>query len=254
MRKRLEPLLCELHAHTTWSDGDLSLAQLVDLHGQRGIDVLCVTDHVVRDDDPWRDVEGVEVRAVDETTWGGYLANVEREAARALALYGMLVVPGLELTFNHRDPHEAAHAVAVGLRGFVSLEVASRTRCAPLQPRARRSSPRIRSSAATHGQLAPADVRLRRETGAPRPRAPLRALQPLPPVRMGRRGGAACGRRRRRPPRRAPHRLADAGPLRAERAGARGIPPVTAAGLLHPPRSRPHSSGCLADAPGSVSP
>ena len=122
MRKRLEPLLCELHAHTRWSDGSLSVRQLVDLHGRRGVDVLCVTDHVVRAEDPWREVEGVDVRAVDESTWERYLADVEREAARARATYGMLVVPGLELTFNDRDPHEAAHAVAVGLRAFVSLE------------------------------------------------------------------------------------------------------------------------------------
>jgi predicted metal-dependent phosphoesterase TrpH len=122
MRKRLEPLLCELHAHTTWSDGSLSVRQVVDLHGRRGIDVLCITDHVVRDDDPWREVEGVDVRAVEETTWGRYLADIEREAARARATYGMLVVPGLELTFNDRDPHEAAHAVAIGLRTFVPLE------------------------------------------------------------------------------------------------------------------------------------
>ena len=42
------PLLCELHSHTTWSDGELDLDDLVDLHGARGFDVLCVTDHVVR--------------------------------------------------------------------------------------------------------------------------------------------------------------------------------------------------------------
>jgi hypothetical protein len=29
----MRPLLCELHAHTTWSDGDLSLRELVDLYG-----------------------------------------------------------------------------------------------------------------------------------------------------------------------------------------------------------------------------
>ena len=121
MPKRLEPLLCELHAHTRWSDGSLSLRELVDLHGRRGIDVLCVTDHVVRDDDPWREVEGVDVRAVEENTWGRYLADIESEAARARATYRMLVVPGLELTFNDRDPREAAHAVAVGLRTFVSV-------------------------------------------------------------------------------------------------------------------------------------
>jgi 3',5'-nucleoside bisphosphate phosphatase len=122
MRKRLESLLCELHAHTRWSDGSLSIGELVDLHGRRGVDVLCVTDHVVRSDDPWREVEGVELRAVEEETWGRYLAEIEHEGGRARAVYGMLVVPGLELTFNDHDPAEAAHAVAVGLRTFVSVE------------------------------------------------------------------------------------------------------------------------------------
>jgi hypothetical protein len=34
----------------------------------------------------------------------------------------MLVVPGLELTFNDGEPVLAAHAVAVGLRQFVSVD------------------------------------------------------------------------------------------------------------------------------------
>jgi hypothetical protein len=34
----------------------------------------------------------------------------------------MVVVPGLELTYNDLDPNKAAHAVAVGLRAFVPLD------------------------------------------------------------------------------------------------------------------------------------
>ena len=52
MRTRRAPLLAELHAHTTWSDGTLGIPELVDLAGVRGSDLLCITDHVVRDDDP----------------------------------------------------------------------------------------------------------------------------------------------------------------------------------------------------------
>jgi predicted metal-dependent phosphoesterase TrpH len=48
MRTKLEPLLCELHAHTTWSDGLLSPRELCDLYGRAGFDVLAVTDHTVR--------------------------------------------------------------------------------------------------------------------------------------------------------------------------------------------------------------
>jgi predicted metal-dependent phosphoesterase TrpH len=45
MRTRSGPLLAELHAHTTWSDGALGIPALVDLYGQQGFDVLCITDH-----------------------------------------------------------------------------------------------------------------------------------------------------------------------------------------------------------------
>jgi hypothetical protein len=112
-------LLCELHAHTTWSDGELSLRELVDLYGRAGLDVLCVTDHVLRSDDPWR----AQSSCVHEATFAEYVAAVDREAERARAVYGMLVVPGLELTHNHPDPDLSAHAVAVGLREFVSPDL-----------------------------------------------------------------------------------------------------------------------------------
>jgi hypothetical protein len=38
MKTRTAPLLCELHAHTKWSDGALSLRELVDLYGGLGFD------------------------------------------------------------------------------------------------------------------------------------------------------------------------------------------------------------------------
>jgi 3',5'-nucleoside bisphosphate phosphatase len=122
MRRSLGPLLCELHAHTRWSDGALSVAELVDLHGRSGFDVLCVTDHVIRGDDPWRFEEGLRFSSVDELSFPLYLAEVEREAERAWRTYGILVLPGLELTFNDPEPVQAAHAVAVGLRQFVSMD------------------------------------------------------------------------------------------------------------------------------------
>ena len=122
MRRSLGPLLCELHAHSRWSDGELTVAELVDLYGRSGFDVLCVTDHVVRTEDPWREEEGAMWSSIDEASFPLYLAEVEREATRAARTYGMLVIPGLELTFNDPEPVLAAHAVAIGLREFVSVD------------------------------------------------------------------------------------------------------------------------------------
>jgi predicted metal-dependent phosphoesterase TrpH len=110
MATRPSPLLCELHAHSTWSDGALTLRELTDLYGRRGFDVLAVTDHAPRDP-----------RWIHAGTHDAYLRAVEDEAVRARELYDLLLVPGLELTYDDPDPLRAGHAVAVGLRTFVDV-------------------------------------------------------------------------------------------------------------------------------------
>ena len=120
-RTRNQALIAELHAHSTWSDGELPLAEVVDLYGRSGFDVLCITDHVVRSDDPWFAHED-RSPGVPADRFDLYLEDIELEAERALAAYGLLVLPGLELTYNDRDPAQAAHAVAIGLRGHVSVD------------------------------------------------------------------------------------------------------------------------------------
>lgn len=102
-------LLCELHAHTRWSDGELGVRELCDLYGRNGFDVLAITDHTAL---------RAHLQAAD---FGAYLAEVEREAARARRLYDLLVLPGLELTYDAPEPEAAGHAVALGLRSFVGV-------------------------------------------------------------------------------------------------------------------------------------
>ena len=108
-------LLCELHAHSTWSDGHLSLPELVDLYGRAGFDVLCITDHTVRLDDPMP-------RAVDLWTWPAHAAAVRAESARAWSEHGLLVIQGLELTDNQDDLDLSAHALALGIERHISME------------------------------------------------------------------------------------------------------------------------------------
>jgi hypothetical protein len=124
MRAKVRPLLCELHAHTTWSDGALSVPELVDLYGRHGFDVLCVTDHILGETDPWRRARERDGGSpgLTEKTWRGYLRQLDQEARRARVRYGLLVIPGAELTLNDDDADRAAHAVAVGLRRFVPVE------------------------------------------------------------------------------------------------------------------------------------
>jgi 3',5'-nucleoside bisphosphate phosphatase len=121
MRRKVEPLLCELHAHTRWSDGALALPELVDLYGQSGFDVLAVTDHVVRREDPWL-APGGPAGGIDRANHAAYLAEIGAQAERARREYDLLLVPGLELTYNDPDPTLAAHAVAVGCRSFVGMD------------------------------------------------------------------------------------------------------------------------------------
>jgi predicted metal-dependent phosphoesterase TrpH len=122
-RAKVRPLLCELHAHSTWSDGAHTVAELVDIYGRNGFDVLAVTDHILPENDRWRleqERRGEPV-SVSAARWDQYVRELEWEAWRARVRYDLLLIPGAELTVNHEDPDRAAHAVAVGLREHVEV-------------------------------------------------------------------------------------------------------------------------------------
>jgi hypothetical protein len=121
MRRKIEPLLCELHAHTRWSDGAFTVPEIVDLYGRNGFDVLCVTDHVNRSDDPWLPADAPAC-GITRANFDDYLAELDAQAERAMREYGLLLLAGAELTYNDLDPYLAAHAVAVGCRTFVSVD------------------------------------------------------------------------------------------------------------------------------------
>lgn len=60
--------------------------------------------------------------AVVASTYDAYLEAIEVEAERASPRFGLLVIPGLELTYDDADPRLGAHALALGLRRFVGLD------------------------------------------------------------------------------------------------------------------------------------
>jgi hypothetical protein len=115
-------LLADLHIHSKWSDGRLSIAEIVDLFGESGHDVIAITDHVVNSDNLIGRVTHRFGLTVTSGNFDAYRTEIEEEARRAWDEYGMLVIAGVELTQNRFRRNSSAHALALGIDQFVSAE------------------------------------------------------------------------------------------------------------------------------------
>jgi predicted metal-dependent phosphoesterase TrpH len=121
-------LLCDFHIHTTWSDGRLSLREVVDLYGQTGkFDVIAITDHILLKKDFLARAGrlatlGRRRYSITEETFDEYLADITREGQRAKREYGMLVIPGAEVTQNHLRARKNSHIIALGIKKFISAD------------------------------------------------------------------------------------------------------------------------------------
>ena len=204
----MRPLLCELHAHTTWSDGTLSLRELVHLYGTQRL--RRALRHRPRRRRPaTRSPRDCLVRA------RSYPPTSRRSSARpprARERYGLLLLAGLELTFNDADPDRAAHALAVGLRSAVPLEdgIAQAMTAARAAGAAVVAAHPSGPGGARRARDPPLLERLRRAGAA---RRPLGARQPPRRLPVGRRAPPARGRERRLPPPGAPRHLEDGDPV-----------------------------------------
>lgn len=113
-------LLADFHIHTRWSDGMLSIAEVVDLFGRSGHDVIAITDHVVNADTLIGKATHRFGLTVTAENCAAYLAEIERERKRALDRYGMIVLGGFELTQNGLTRNSSAHVLALGVEEFIS--------------------------------------------------------------------------------------------------------------------------------------
>ena len=121
-------LLCDFHVHTTWSDGRLSIREVVDLYGRTGrFDVIAITDHILMKRDLLGRMGrlasfGLRHYSVTPDRFEAYMDDIAAEAERARELYDLLVIPGAEITQNHLRSKKNSHIVALNIREHISAD------------------------------------------------------------------------------------------------------------------------------------
>lgn len=113
-------LLCDFHIHSNYSDGRLTVPEVIDFYGTRGFDCICITDHWT---DPRRLI-GKFSRLTPFTLSFDqieeYFEVIAREARRAWRRYSMLVLTGLEFNKDGPTSKSSAHLLGVDLKEPIS--------------------------------------------------------------------------------------------------------------------------------------
>ena len=112
-------LLCDFHIHTKYSDGSVELRRTVDLFGQAGFDVIAITDHVVNGDNSFGKLANRFRFSVKEDNFDAYMSHINQEAERAWDKYGMLIIPGIEITKNYLSSDKSAHILIIDIKEFI---------------------------------------------------------------------------------------------------------------------------------------
>jgi processive 1,2-diacylglycerol beta-glucosyltransferase len=109
-------LLCDLHTHSVYSDGKLTVRELVDFYGQRNFDALCVTDHICDHTSLIGKMTNLSGLVMTRDEVDEYFETIEREKTRARDKYNMILMAGLEFNKDGLTKKSSAHLLAVDLK------------------------------------------------------------------------------------------------------------------------------------------
>lgn len=115
-------MLTDLHIHSTFSDGVLTIPQIVDFYGSRGFKIIAITDHLCEENSFLGKASSVLNKTLTRQNFKSYLETIKVEGYRALKQYGMLVIPGIEITKNYISFKRSAHIVAVGISDYIAAD------------------------------------------------------------------------------------------------------------------------------------
>src|ERR1700730_8616871 len=113
-------LLCDFHSHSVFSDGKLTIPELVDFYGQRGFDVLCITDHISDHSKVIGRMTNLTGMVLTLDQVEDYFETIEKEKKRALEKYRLILLAGLEFNKDGLTKRSSAHLLAVDLKKPIS--------------------------------------------------------------------------------------------------------------------------------------
>jgi processive 1,2-diacylglycerol beta-glucosyltransferase len=113
-------LLCDFHSHSVFSDGKLTIPELVDFYGQRGFDVLCITDHICDHSKVIGRMTNLTGLVLTLDQVDDYFETIEKEKKRALEKYRLILLGGLEFNKDGLTRKSSAHLLAVDLKKPIS--------------------------------------------------------------------------------------------------------------------------------------
>lgn len=126
-------LICDFHIHSTFSDGKLSIPQLVDFYGSRGFGAIAITDHLCEQNTLIGKAAQIIGHTLTPATYPLYLEILRSEAERAREQYGMIVLPGFELSKNSVSNSRSAHILGIGTETWVSADHDAQRLCAEIR-------------------------------------------------------------------------------------------------------------------------
>ncbi len=111
--------LGDFHIHSQFSDGSLSIPEIVDNFGSRGFGAIAITDHACEEVSPVGRLAHYAGKTLTRATFPLYQEILKSEIKRAWSEYGMVLIPGVELTKNSLFNHRSAHIVALGMSDWI---------------------------------------------------------------------------------------------------------------------------------------
>jgi hypothetical protein len=112
----------DLHIHSTFSDGKLTIPEIVDLYGSRGFGAIAITDHLCETNTFLGKASAYMNRTLTPAVFPLYLGILRTEATRAWDKYRMVLIPGIELTKNSVINHSSARILGLGVSEYLPAE------------------------------------------------------------------------------------------------------------------------------------
>ncbi len=115
-------ILADLHVHSTFSDGKMTIPEIVDFYGSRGFGCIAITDHICEHKTFLGNAAQYLNLALTEATFPLYIEILRSETERAWDRYKMVLIAGFELSKNSWSNQRSAHILGLGITDYLSAD------------------------------------------------------------------------------------------------------------------------------------